>query len=215
MWLVRRRQQPTDAQRCNSSQPSARICERAHCCLLRGNAGQSLCCSIGTPSTCCVGGSPFCSAGVAPLRNAGRRSTMLCSILLLPAPVSSYRLTPVCKGRGGGGGGKSGGGGGGKSGGGGGGKSGGGGGGKSGGGGGKSGGLSQQSAVQIQSLAARQGAAGKGSPAAAAQRAAAAPSKVTTQNAAALQSFTATTFGGVEKGSFASEAQSQAAVNGK
>ncbi|CAI7818121.1 unnamed protein product [Closterium sp. NIES-54] len=198
MWLVRRRQQPTDAQRCNSSQPSARICERAHCCLLRGNAGQSLCCSIGTPSTCCVGGSPFCSAGVAPLRNAGRRSTMLCSILLLPAPVSSYRLTPVCKGRGGGGG-----------------KSGGGGGGKSGGGGGKSGGLSQQSAVQIQSLAARQGAAGKGSPAAAAQRAAAAPSKVTTQNAAALQSFTATTFGGVEKGSFASEAQSQAAVNGK
>ncbi|CAI7796731.1 unnamed protein product [Closterium sp. NIES-53] len=43
-----------------------------------GNAGQSLCCSVGTPSTCCVGRSPFCSAGTAPLRNAGRLSTMLC-----------------------------------------------------------------------------------------------------------------------------------------
>ncbi|CAI7897719.1 unnamed protein product [Closterium sp. NIES-53] len=38
MWLVRRRQQPTDAQRCKSGQSSTRICERAHYCLPRGNA---------------------------------------------------------------------------------------------------------------------------------------------------------------------------------
>ncbi|CAI7789987.1 unnamed protein product [Closterium sp. NIES-54] len=67
-----------NAQRCKSGQSSARTYERAYCCLLRGNAGQPLCCSVGTPSTCCVGRSPFCSAGAAPLRNAGRRSTMLC-----------------------------------------------------------------------------------------------------------------------------------------
>ncbi|CAI7789614.1 unnamed protein product [Closterium sp. NIES-54] len=42
-----------------------------------GNTGQSLCRSVGTPSTCCVGKSPFCSTGVAPLHNDGRRSTML------------------------------------------------------------------------------------------------------------------------------------------
>ncbi|CAI7793645.1 unnamed protein product [Closterium sp. NIES-54] len=40
--------------------------------------GATLCCSVGTLSTCCVGRLPFCSAGVAPLRNVGRRSTMLC-----------------------------------------------------------------------------------------------------------------------------------------
>ncbi|CAI7848291.1 unnamed protein product [Closterium sp. NIES-54] len=62
---------------CKSGQSSARICERAHCCLLRDNAGQPLCCSVGIPSTCCVDRLPFCSAGAAPLRNAGRRSTML------------------------------------------------------------------------------------------------------------------------------------------
>ncbi|CAI7782812.1 unnamed protein product [Closterium sp. NIES-54] len=38
----------------------------------------TLCCSVGTLLTCCVGRSPFCSAGTAPLRNDGRRSTMLC-----------------------------------------------------------------------------------------------------------------------------------------
>ncbi|CAI7898631.1 unnamed protein product [Closterium sp. NIES-53] len=43
-----------------------------------GNTGQSLCRSVGTPSTCCVGKSPFCSTGAAPLHNDGRRSTMLC-----------------------------------------------------------------------------------------------------------------------------------------
>ncbi|CAI7833692.1 unnamed protein product, partial [Closterium sp. NIES-53] len=59
-------------------QSSAYTCERAHCCLLRGNAGQPLCCSVGTPSTCCVGRSPFCSAGATPLRNVDTRSTMLC-----------------------------------------------------------------------------------------------------------------------------------------
>ncbi|CAI7812883.1 unnamed protein product [Closterium sp. NIES-54] len=72
------RQQLTDAQRCKSGQSSARTCKRAHCCLLQGNAGQPLCCSVGAPSTCCVGRSPFCSAGTAPLRNVGGRSTMLC-----------------------------------------------------------------------------------------------------------------------------------------
>ncbi|CAI7906857.1 unnamed protein product [Closterium sp. NIES-54] len=41
------------------------------------NAGHPLCCSIGTLSTYCVGRSRFCSAGAAPLRNAGRRLTML------------------------------------------------------------------------------------------------------------------------------------------
>ncbi|CAI7906368.1 unnamed protein product [Closterium sp. NIES-54] len=67
-----------DAQWCKSGQSSACTCERAHCCLVRGNAGQPLCCIIGTPSTCCVGRSPFCSAGAAPLCNAARRSTKLC-----------------------------------------------------------------------------------------------------------------------------------------
>ncbi|CAI7736016.1 unnamed protein product [Closterium sp. NIES-53] len=38
LGLSRRRQQPTDAQWCKSGQSSARICERAHCCLLWGNA---------------------------------------------------------------------------------------------------------------------------------------------------------------------------------
>ncbi|CAI7903317.1 unnamed protein product [Closterium sp. NIES-54] len=49
------KQQPMDAQRCKSGQSSARICERAHYCLLQGNARQPLRCSVGTPSTCCVG----------------------------------------------------------------------------------------------------------------------------------------------------------------
>ncbi|CAI7908149.1 unnamed protein product [Closterium sp. NIES-54] len=101
MWLVRHRQQPTDAQRCKSGQSFARICERAHCCLLRGNSGQPLCCSVGTPSTCCVGRWPFCSAGVAPLHNVGRRSTMLCcrstrlaAELLAPATTATT-ATPI------------------------------------------------------------------------------------------------------------------------
>ncbi|CAI7818633.1 unnamed protein product [Closterium sp. NIES-53] len=54
-----------------------------------GNAGQPLCCSVVTPSTCCVGRSPFCSAGAAPLRNAGRRSTMLCSPPSRPAATTA------------------------------------------------------------------------------------------------------------------------------
>ncbi|CAI7812955.1 unnamed protein product [Closterium sp. NIES-54] len=64
------KEQSTDAQRCKSVQSSARTCERVHCCLLHGNAGQPLCCIVGTPSTCSVCRSPFCSAG--------RWSTMLC-----------------------------------------------------------------------------------------------------------------------------------------
>ncbi|CAI7760004.1 unnamed protein product [Closterium sp. NIES-54] len=66
-----------NAQRCKSGQSSAHTYEQTHCCLLRGNAGQPLCCNVGTPSTCCTGRSPFCSAGAAPLCNAGGRSTML------------------------------------------------------------------------------------------------------------------------------------------
>ncbi|CAI7781854.1 unnamed protein product [Closterium sp. NIES-53] len=75
---------------CKSGQSSARICERAHCCLLRDNAGQPLCCSVGIPSTCCVDRLPFCSAGAAPLRNAGRRSTMLCLVRANPRSLAHH-----------------------------------------------------------------------------------------------------------------------------
>ncbi|CAI7790739.1 unnamed protein product [Closterium sp. NIES-54] len=98
MWLVRRRQQPTNAQRCKSGQSFARTCERAQR-LLRGNAGQPLCRSVGTPSTCCVVRLPFCSAGAAPLRNAGTRSTILCSAataVVLAAAVASDSSTGGC-----------------------------------------------------------------------------------------------------------------------
>ncbi|CAI7931706.1 unnamed protein product [Closterium sp. NIES-54] len=90
-----RRQQPTDAQRCKSGHSSGRTCEHAHCCLLRGNAGQPLCCSVGTPSSCCVGRSPFCSAGAAPLRNADGRSTMLCCRSTRPVVAIATMVDPV------------------------------------------------------------------------------------------------------------------------
>ncbi|CAI7927202.1 unnamed protein product, partial [Closterium sp. NIES-54] len=58
-----------------------------------GNAGQLICCSVGTPSTCCVGRSPFCSDGAAPLRNAVRAKPL--SLAHYHCRVKLYMVRPA------------------------------------------------------------------------------------------------------------------------